>query len=263
MKEKVVIKKNIININNYKDNTLNIDTYMESIVRNILDTDKSIRILKKDKYSYSVYLEDNYECDLELNNNIILFDYELKVIYNNRIITYLIDEDSEMLKINMNAYSYEKDNKNYFITKCSSVYEGTITDRCNKVYIAIENSNLNDKIFSNLLENIDCKFSLEEIYNRINNNYNRIKIVKSKLIDNKTNEIITDKLVIKDNLLEDFKLTIDNEDKKYIVEKANDNYVVTYVNSSLEDINKSYFSINNSTKFVKKLERKKSLNNRK
>ena len=45
MKEKVVVKKNIINLKNYKDNTLNIDTYMESIIRNIFDTNKRIKIL--------------------------------------------------------------------------------------------------------------------------------------------------------------------------------------------------------------------------
>ena len=96
------------------------------------------------------------------------------------------------------------------------------------------------------------------IYKKINNNYGRIKIIKSKLIDSKTNELITDKLVIKDYSLEDLKLTINNEDKKYIIEKVNDNYVVTYVNSSLEDINKSYFSINNNVSFAKKLERRKN-----
>ena len=171
--------------------------------------------------------------------------------------TYLIDEDSEMLKINMNTYSYKKDNKDYFITKYNYVYEGIITDRCNKIYIQIIDNTLNDKIFNDLLSIIDSSYTLEDIYNKLNY-YTNIKIIKSKLIDNKTNELITDKLVIKNNSLEDLKLTINNQDKKYIIEKNNDNYIVTYINSSLEDINKSYFTINNSTSFVKKLERKKS-----
>ena len=64
--------------------------------------------------------------------------------------TYLIDEDSEMLKINMNTYSYKKDNKDYFITKYNYVYEGIITDRCNKIYIQIIDNTLNDKIFKNV-----------------------------------------------------------------------------------------------------------------
>ena len=258
MKDNVVVKKNIMNLNNYKDNTLNIDTYITDIIRSILSTNKSIKILKKDKYNYLVYLEDNYECSLIISNDIDLFDYELKLIYNDKIITYLVDEDSEMLKINMNVYSYRKDNKSYSVIKYSSIYEGTIIDRCNKVKIEIGDNSLNDIIFNKLLENIDCNSSLEEIYKKINNNYGRIKIIKSKLIDNKTNELITDRLVIKDYSLEDLKLTINNEDKKYIIEKVNDNYVVTYVNSSLEDINKSYFSINNNVSFAKKLERRKN-----
>ena len=147
MKEKVVVKKNIINLKNYKDNTLNIDTYMESIIRNIFDTNKSIKILKKDRYNYLIYLKDNYECNLILNNCIDLYDYEIKLIYKDKMFTYLIDEDSEMLKINMNTYSYKKDNKDYFITKYNYVYEGIITDRCNKIYIQIIDNTLNDKIF--------------------------------------------------------------------------------------------------------------------
>lgn len=257
MKEKVVVKKNIINLKNYKDNTLNIDTYMESIIRNIFDTNKSIKILKKDRYNYLIYLEDNYECNLILNNCIDLYDYEIKLIYKDKMFTYLIDEDSEMLKINMNTYSYKKDNKDYFITKYNYVYEGMIIDRCNKIYIQIIDNTLNDKIFNDLLSIIDSSYTLEDIYNKLNY-YTNIKIIKSKLIDNKTNELITDKLVIRNNSLEDLKLTINNQDKKYIIEKNNDNYIVTYINSSLEDINKSYFTINNSTSFVKKLERKKS-----
>ena len=151
----------------------------------------------------------------------------------------------------------KKDNKDYFITKYNYVYEGMIIDRCNKIYIQIIDNTLNDKIFNDLLSIIDSSYTLEDIYNKLNY-YANIKIIKSKLIDNKTNELITDKLVIKNNSLEDLKLTINNQEKKYIIEKNNDNYIVTYINSSLEDINKSYFTINNSTSFVKKLERKKS-----
>ena len=90
MKEKVVVKKNIINLKNYKDNTLNIDTYMESIIRNIFDTNKSIKILKKDRYNYLIYLEDNYECNLILNNCIDLYDYEIKLILGYFIALFII-----------------------------------------------------------------------------------------------------------------------------------------------------------------------------
>ena len=171
----------------------------------------------------------------------------------------ILDKNHNVIVDNVgtNLISYKKDNKDYFITKYNYVYEGIITDRCNKIYIQIIDNTLNDKIFNDLLSIIDSSYTLEDIYNKLNY-YTNIKIIKSKLIDNKTNELITDKLVIKNNSLEDLKLTINNQDKEYIIEKNNDNYIVTYINSSLEDINKSYFTINNSTSFVKKLERKKS-----
>lgn len=257
MKNKIVVKKNIINLNDFEFNNLSIDNYLESIIRGIFDTNKSIKIIKKEKYCYSIYLEDNYECDLKLDSNIILFDYELKLIYKDKVINYLIDDDGGRLNISMNAYSYKKNNVDYFVTKCSNIYEGIIINRCNKIDIALESNMLNDEVFRNILETINCNDSLEELYNKLNNNFSRVKIVKSRLIDNKTNEIITDKIIVKDNLLEELKVTIDSDNKKYVIEKINGNYVVTYVNSSLEDISKSIFNINNNTKTFKSLEKRK------
>ena len=79
-----------------------------------------------------------------------------------------------------------------------------------------------------------------------------------RLIENKTNELVTDTMYVFDNYLEEFKTTIKKDDRKYIVEKTGDNYTVTYINSSINDIEESYYTINDKIDYVKKLERKKT-----
>lgn len=255
MRDRIVIKKNIISF----DKDVNeIDIYLESILKKILNTEKDIRILKEKNKSYKLYIDGDYECNFMVEDNVVLYDYMIKIIYKDKTYTYYIDTNKDNLIINMNEYTYKKDNKDYSITNYCNIYEGIVIDRCNKVKVIIEDSSMYRDKFNNILENIDVNYTLEELYNSINNNYFKLKITKSRLIDNKTNELVTDTIYVFNNYLEEFKTTIKKDDRKYIVEKTGDNYTVTYINSSINDIEESYYTINDKIDYVKKLERKKT-----
>ena len=182
----------------------------------------------------------------------------IKIICKDKTFTYYIDTNKDNLIINMNEYTYKKEDREYSITNYCNIYEGIVIDRCNKVRVIIEDSSMYRDKFNNILENIDVNSTLEELYNSINNNYFKLKITKSRLIDNKTNELVTDTIYVFNNYLEEFKTTIKKDDRKYIVEKTGDNYTVTYINSSINDIEESYYTINDKIDYVKKLERKKT-----
>lgn len=255
MKDKIIVKKNIVSFNN---NIKEIDIYLESMLKKIFNTDENINIMKYDKYLYRIYVDNKYKCDVKIDDCVVLYDYMIKIIYDDKTYTYYVDTKENNLILSMNEYSYKKDNKNYCVTKYCDIYEGSVIDRCNKVKLIIEDSYMNKEKFNDILENIDTSSTLEELYNNIGDNYFKIKIVKSRLIDNKTHELVTDIIYVSNNSLEEFKTTINKEEKKYIVEKTGDNYTVTYVNALINDIEESYYTITDKIGYVKKLERKKT-----
>ena len=123
------------------------------------------------------------------------------------------------------------------------------------VYIEYETNYMDTDIIE-VLDNLTFDESLEEIYNLINNyleDYRTLTITRYK-ISKYFKKTITDRLYLIGNNLQEFKMTVDN---KYIVKKEDNNYVITYLDSDIEDIEKSYFNLNNQINFVKKLERKK------
>lgn len=257
MKEKIEVKRNIINI----DKNLNeIDTYIYPIIKNLLNTSESLEIKKETNNLYKVYINNTLYCKVIIDSNVIMYEYMLKIIFKDKTYTYYVDYEKNNLVVNMHEYSYKKDNKEYYVNKYYTIHEGVIIDRNNKITLIIEDKLITDNKFNNILENINFLSKLEEIYNELNK-YERIKIVKSRLINNKTDELVTDIIKITDNNLEELKLTINKEDKKYIIEKTGNNYTITYINSSVCEIKESYFTITDNMNFIKKLEKKKLNNN--
>ena len=144
MKDRKVIKKNIIS---FDKDIKEIDIYLESILKKILNTEKDIKILKGNNI-YKLYIDDDYECNFMVEDNVVLYDYMIKIIYKDKTFTYYIDTNKDNLIINMNEYTYKKEDREYSITNYCNIYEGIVIDRCNKVRVIIEDSNMNKNKFN-------------------------------------------------------------------------------------------------------------------
>ena len=69
---------------------------------------------------------------------------------------------------------------------------------------------------------------------------------------------ITDMIVMRNGILETFLITVETEDKKYIVKKEHGNYTISITNKTLDSFLDTYIDLrNNDISFVKKLERMK------
>ena len=89
MKDRIVIKKNIISF----DKDVNeIDVYLESILKKVLNTEKDIRILKEKNKSYKLYIDGDYECNFMVEDNVVLYDYMIKIIYKDKTYTFITKE---------------------------------------------------------------------------------------------------------------------------------------------------------------------------
>ena len=65
-------------------------------------------------------------------------------------------------------------------------------------------------------------------------------------------------IVMINGILETFLITVETEDKKYIVKKEHGNYTISITNKTLDSFLDTYIDLrNNDISFVKKLERMK------
>ena len=114
MKEKIEVKRNIININK---NLNEIDTYIYPIIKNLLNTSESLEIKKETKNLYKVYINNTLYCKVIIDSNVIMYEYMLKIIFKDKTYTYYVDYEKNNLVVNMHEYSYKKDNKEYYVNK--------------------------------------------------------------------------------------------------------------------------------------------------
>mgnify|MGYP007069901859 CR=1 FL=1 len=253
MKTNVVINKSIYEI--YQKNKMDrIKTYIEDIIYNMYNIKGEVKIVNDNEY-YLLLIDDIYVFRFTFDNDVTLEDYIIRVYLDDKVYTYTLFDDIKQITLNLTNVLYQKEDREYSISNFN--YGKGIEIHNNNVGIYIEyETNYMDTDIIEVLDNLTFDESLEEIYNRINNyleDYRTLSITKYN-ISKYFKKVITDRLYLIGNNLQEFKMTVDN---KYIVKKEDNNYVITYLDSDIEDIEKSYFSLNNQINFVKKLERKK------
>lgn len=265
MKKEVIIqvKKNnskIVNYDDLKKNDSKLENYFEEIIKEILEIDTEFELYQIDNKNY-ILLNKDKELISELNvSSTNLKHYVVNMNKDNKLYEYRIDIFRDIIKTKIKSCKFIKNNVNYIINVYNQYRLINICDKDNGITIEVKNEdNDEEKIIESVI-NINIEDGIKEIYEKINKkiSFADIKIKKSKLINSRfMQELITDIIIINNNRLEDFLITITKKDKTYKIKKENNNYSLSVINSSIEALTSAYFEINEQVQFVKKLEKKK------
>lgn len=262
MKNKFIIKKKItnkiINYSDIKNKKYFFNINLNEIFGEILEIDKKIEINKDEN---NIYLNDEKICSFTIDDNCMLYKTVIKIMKDDILYKYDVNENQECLMVMLNSCSFTKNEVNYSIERCYSKYFVDIRSKNKGIYLVLED-NLNDEFdIVGCFSEINICDNIKDIYNKVNkkfNIFNNITIRKYNILNTvDSKEINTDLIIIENGCLIDYLTTIEKLGKKYVIKKDNNNYSITLLNSSIDGLLSTYFDLNEQVKFVKKLENHK------
>lgn len=246
----------IINYNEILDYQIN--NNLSNIIKEILEINYEIKLEENNNAIIVTNINNNKICELHINKS--LYDnYSLKINKNNILYEYKIKLNKDKLNLNIKSIKFVKDNNKYNVSIYDRFNLININKKDRQVTIELEKElKLEEliKVTGNIILNDEINIIYEKISKEIL--FDNIKIKKSYILNhNVMQELITDLIVVKERVLEEFLTTIIKNDKKFKIRKEGNNYSLTVINSSIESLISAYFEINEQVQFVKKLEKKK------
>lgn len=252
MKEMLTFKKKIIDISKLNCNVIE---YIDEILKQLFELE-NIEMSMESNNSYLITSNDEKICNLYIET---LLNYNvLKILIDNKTYIYHVKETNSNFLIELKEYNdcHDKLLYNLYFSQDKCLIH--INGNDNYLYLEVNNNDKEEII--NKVDNIDIDDDIIKIYKKIITlSYDNTLIIrKVKLVNiSNSNEDVTDLLVLKNSDLVEFKMTINKENRKYVIERKYGEYKITFTSSVLSDFNNSYFEIGDTIGFIKKLEKKK------
>ena len=263
MKKEVVISNNICDkIVDYEvilNKKIELYKKIDKIIKNIIE-EKNIEIKNVIDNEFVAYNNDNKVlCNFVINDSHYKDTYIIRLIKENILYEYHINFIKDKITLNLKKCIYHTDELTYNIIRYDGKQIIDIKKGNKGITIEINDTFKDEQEVIELIQNIQFSDDVINIYKEIS--------IKQKIIDNikikkysilntcDFRENISDLIIVDNGNLLEYLITIEKENKKYIIKKEGNNYLIKLINTSLEDINNIYFELNDQIKFVKKLEK--------
>jgi len=259
MKREIQIYKNtkLITLPNSK---CYIEKYFNNLFNEIYGTNEEYIFINEDNGRYQVLKNNKQLCTFKINKYSEIYDFIINIFEEDKEYCYHIIDEGVKIMANLAYHRYTKDGIKYHLGGTQNFLTITITKDKEIVSIQIYMGDREQNNIKDLTDSISLNDTIHDLYNKINifiTDYHKLRIKKSNIlntIDRK--EQVTDLIYIDNNELIDYMSTTSNNDKKYVVRKENNNYMLTCINGNVDDFVSSYFLVNDEVKFIKKLEKK-------
>ncbi len=257
--EKIII----IPKNDKEENENNIINILKKIFN--IKEDKTVLSKRSKNNRFTLYQNNKKLCQYQLEDYAYNYDNILNIFVGMDKYSYAITNERDNIFIKLillEKVQIENTVNKHFISQGYNKIMNIQDDNLGLEIEISEEKIADENFLFKQMSSLNCNFSLEEIYNQVKQmipleKLDSLKIEKYIVLDTAHYEkITTDILSLRKGILEEYLNTIKRNDKIYTIKKENNNYVIKCMNTTAEDILGSYFYLNDSIKFIKKLEKK-------
>lgn len=257
MKEKITIKRKDIN-------NINLELYIDAII-NELYGDSIATITTYENSNICEIMTAKKKKIVILQNTYAITEHKLKCIIDNIVYEYNISYDKKNIYLTLQEIKFTKNKEDYHITFIGNSKLINIKRENNATQFEMDDYLISKEELLEKISLISANDNLKETYLKIEsliekpiNEFSSLKIKKYIINNNNySRENITDIISIHNNKLIEFMITINKNNKTYVIRKDNNNYSITLINAIVDnEISSFYFDINEEASFIKKLERK-------
>lgn len=253
MKEQLLIKKD--------NKRNNIGDYLITMLRKLFNISGRLEI-KFNGNKKELYNNGKLVCEFNLDKSRESDSYILNIYVLDYSYCYMIDYQNDLIRVSLHNKNYKKDNRKYYITTLEDSVLVEVLEDNRKLELELDRDKINKKKLIYVVDKLSPADNIERIYFLLEDaieNCENYRIRKAIVLDTAyPQDKITDMIVMRNGILETFLITVETEDKKYIVKKEYGNYTISITNKTLDSFLDTYIDLrNNDISFVKKLERKK------